>query len=46
MIVVIMGEERTPFRAPICHLSGKKPVGRLKRRWVDNLERNAIDLGL
>lgn len=30
----------------MCKLSGKTPVNMPRRCWVDNVERNAWDLGL
>lgn len=46
--VARMREERTLFRTKSkkFHLAGKRPVGRPKRRWVDNIERDTRNLGL
>jgi hypothetical protein len=39
--VVPMGEGRGVYRVPIGGPEGKRPVGRIKRRWEDNIK---IDL--
>jgi hypothetical protein len=36
-----MGEERNACRILVAKPDGKRPLGRPKRRWVDNIE---IDL--
>ena len=35
--VARMGEERGVYRVLIGKLEGKRPLGRPKRRWVDNI---------
>jgi hypothetical protein len=37
-----MGEERNAFRLLVGKPEGKRPLGRLWRRWVDNIK---MDLG-
>jgi len=32
-----MGEERGVYRVLVGKLEGKKPLGRPRRRWVDNI---------
>ena len=35
--VARMGEERGAYRVLVGKLEGKRPLGRLRRRWVDNI---------
>jgi len=35
--VAHMGEERGVFRVLVAKPEGKRPLGRLRRRWVDNI---------
>jgi len=35
--VARMGEERGVYRVLVGKLEGKKPLGRPRRRWVDNI---------
>jgi hypothetical protein len=37
-----MGEKRNAYRLLVGKLEGKKPLGRPRRRWVDNIR---MDLG-
>jgi hypothetical protein len=37
-----MGEKRNAFRLFVGKLEGKRPLGRPRRRWVDNIR---LDLG-
>jgi hypothetical protein len=39
--VARMGEKRKAFRL----LLGKKPLGRPRRRWVDNIEMDLVEIG-
>lgn len=43
--MVRMGKVRTPSRVLKSQLSRKRPVGRQKRRWLDNKERDVPVLG-
>jgi len=36
IIVVHMGEERRVYRVLVGKPEGKRPLGRPRRRWVDN----------
>jgi hypothetical protein len=40
--VAQMGEKRNAYRILVGKLEGKRPLGRPRRRWVDNIK---IDLG-
>lgn len=39
-----MRKKRTHFKALMCHLYGKRPVGYLGHRWMENIERDDQDL--
>jgi hypothetical protein len=39
-----MGEKRNAYRLLMGKPEGKRPLGRLKRRWVDNIT-SRMDLG-
>jgi hypothetical protein len=36
--VARMGEERNAYRILVGNPEGKRPLGRLRRRWVDNIK--------
>jgi hypothetical protein len=36
--VVGTGEKRNPYRILVGKLKGKRPLGRPRRRWVDNIK--------
>jgi hypothetical protein len=40
-----MGEKRNSYRILIGKPEEKRPLGRPKRRWVDNIEKNPIEIG-
>jgi hypothetical protein len=40
--VARMGEKRNGYRLPVGKSGGKRPLGRPRRRWVDNIK---LDLG-
>lgn len=44
--MIRIGKERTPFRVLKYQLCGKRPVGRPRCRWVNNIERHIRDLGV
>lgn len=44
--MIRMKEERTLFRALMGHLSGQRPKGGSRRRWLDYIERDVRDQGL
>jgi len=41
--VAHMGEERGVYRALLGKLEGKRPLGRPRRRWVDNIRMGPQD---
>ena len=43
--VVRMGEERGVYRVLVGKLEGKSPLGRLRRRWVDNIRTDLQEMG-
>jgi len=40
-----MGEERGVFMVLMGKLEGKRPVGRPRRRWVDNIRMDLQEVG-
>ena len=43
--VVCMGEERGPYRILVGKPEGKRPLGRPRRRWVDNIRVDLQEVG-
>ena len=43
--VARMGEERRAYRVLVGKSEGKKPLGRPRRRWVDNIRMDLQELG-
>ena len=43
--VARMGEERGVYRALVRKPEGRRPMGRPKRRWVDNIRMDLQDVG-
>jgi hypothetical protein len=37
-----MGEKRTAYRLLVGKLEGKRSLGRLRRRWVDNIRMDIL----
>jgi hypothetical protein len=40
-----MGEKRTIYRILVENPEGKKPLGRPRRRWVDNTKMDLREIG-
>jgi hypothetical protein len=43
--VACMGEERGAYRVLVGKLEGKRPLGRPRRRWVDNIRMDLQGVG-
>jgi len=43
--VVRMGEERRVYRVLVGKPEGKRPLGRPRRRWVDNIKMDLQEVG-
>jgi hypothetical protein len=43
--VALMGEKRNAFRLLVGKPEGKRPLGRPRRRWVDNIRINLGEVG-
>ena len=41
-----MGEERGAYRVLVGKPEGKRPLGRPRRRWVDNIRMDLQDVGM
>jgi hypothetical protein len=41
-----MGEKRNLYRLLVGKPKGKRPLGRLRRRWIDNIKMDLLDIGL
>jgi hypothetical protein len=42
---MIIGEKRTAYRILVGKPEGKRPLGRPRRRWVDNLKMDLREIG-
>jgi hypothetical protein len=40
-----MEEKRNAYRILVGNLEGKRPLGRPRRRWVDNIKMDLRDIG-
>jgi hypothetical protein len=43
--VARMGEKRNAYRLLVGKPEGKRPLGRPRRRWVDNIKRDLLEIG-
>jgi hypothetical protein len=43
--VARMGEKRNAYRVLVGKPEGKRPLGRPRRRWVDNIKMNLREIG-
>jgi hypothetical protein len=41
-----MGERRNVYRLLVGKPEGKKPLGRLRRRWIDNIKMDLLETGV
>jgi hypothetical protein len=41
-----MGEKRNVYRLLVGKPEGKKPLGRPRRRWIDNIKMELLEIGL
>jgi hypothetical protein len=41
-----MGEKRNAYRSLVINPEGKRPLGRPRRRWVDNIRMDLGEVGL
>jgi hypothetical protein len=44
--VARMGEKRNVYRLLVGKLEGKRPLGRPRRRWIDNIKMDLLERGL
>jgi hypothetical protein len=41
-----MGEKRNVYRLLAGKAQGKRPLGRPRRRWIDNIKMDLLEIGL
>jgi hypothetical protein len=41
-----MGEKRNVYRLLVGKPEGKRPLGRRRRRWIDNIKTDLLETGL
>jgi hypothetical protein len=41
-----MGEKRNVYRLLVGKPEGKRPLGRARRRWIDNIKMDLLEIGL
>jgi hypothetical protein len=44
--VALMGEKRSAYRLLVGKPEGKKPLGRPRRKWLDNIKMDLLEIGL
>jgi hypothetical protein len=44
--VACMGEKRNVYRLLVGESEGKRPLGRPRRRWIDNIKVDLLEIGL
>jgi hypothetical protein len=40
-----MGEKRNAYRLLVGKLEGRRPLGRRRRMWLDNIRRDLVEVG-
>jgi hypothetical protein len=45
LFVISMGEKRNAYRILVGKLEGKRPLGRPRRRWEDNIRMDLREIG-
>jgi hypothetical protein len=41
-----MGEKRNVYRLLVGKSEGKRPLGRTRRRWIDNIKIDLLEIGV
>jgi hypothetical protein len=41
-----MGEKRKVYRLLVGKLEGKRPLGRPRHRWIDNIKMDLLEIGV
>jgi hypothetical protein len=41
-----MGEKRNVFRLLVGKSEGERPLGRPRRRWIDNIKKDLLEIGV
>jgi hypothetical protein len=41
-----MGEKRNVYRLLVGKPEGRRPLGRPRRRWIDNIKMNLLEIGV
>jgi hypothetical protein len=41
-----MGEKRNMYRLLVGKPEGKRPLGRPRRRWIDNIKKDLLEIGM
>jgi hypothetical protein len=44
--VVQIGKKRNVYRLLVGKPEGKRPLGRSRRRWIDNIKMNLLEMGV
>jgi hypothetical protein len=44
--VARMGEKRNVYRLLVGKAEGKRPLGRTRRRWIDNIKMDLLEIGV
>jgi hypothetical protein len=44
--VARMGEKRNLYRLLVRKSEGNRPLGRSRRRWIDNIKTDLLEIGL